>query len=71
MRRLVFWGGRPAPRKSAIFAVQDGKIPDSPPRGPALRAPRRRGRNASRPKRVANLEVANRKRRSRAEEALL
>jgi len=43
MRQLGFWGGRPAPRKSAIFAVQDGKIPDSPPRGPALRGPRRRG----------------------------
>jgi hypothetical protein len=43
MRQLGFWGGRPAPRKSAIFAVLDGKIPDSPPRGPALRGPRRRG----------------------------
>ena len=43
MRQLGFWGGRPAPRKSAIFALQDGKIPDSPPRKPALRGPRRRG----------------------------
>ncbi len=43
MRQLGFWAGRPAPRKSAIFALQDGKIPDSPPRGPALRGPRRRG----------------------------
>jgi hypothetical protein len=42
-----------------------------PLRGEEVEEARRRGRNASRPKRVANLEVANRKRRSRAEEALL
>jgi hypothetical protein len=44
--RGVVGGGthaRARPRKSAIFALQDGKIPDSPPRGPALRGPRRRG----------------------------
>jgi hypothetical protein len=43
MRQLGFWGGRPAPRKTGVFALQNGKIPDSPPRGPALRGPRRRG----------------------------
>ena len=42
-----------------------------PLRGEEVEEARRRGRNASRPKRVANLEAANRKRRSRAEEALL
>ena len=44
--RGVVGGGahaRARPRKSAIFAFQDGKIPDSPPRKPALRGPRRRG----------------------------
>jgi hypothetical protein len=44
MRQLGFWGGGGArPRKTGLFALQDGKIPDSPPRGPALRGPRRRG----------------------------
>ncbi len=42
-----------------------------PLRGEEVEEARRRGRNASRPKRVANLEAVNRKRRSRAEEALL
>jgi len=42
MRQLGFWG-RPAPRKTGLFAFQDGKIPDSPPRESALRSPRRRG----------------------------
>jgi len=44
--RGVVGGGvhaRARPRKSAIFAFLDGKIPDSPPRRPALRGPRRRG----------------------------
>ncbi len=45
VREGVGGGGpmRARPRKSAIFALQDGKIPDSPPREPALRGPRRRG----------------------------
>jgi uncharacterized membrane protein len=42
-----------------------------PLRGEEVEEARRRGRNASRPKRVANLEAANRKRRGKAEEALL
>jgi hypothetical protein len=44
--RGVVGGGthaRARPRKSTIFALQDGKIPDLPSRGPALRGPRRRG----------------------------
>ena len=40
-----------------------------PLRGEEVEEARRRGRNASRPKRVANLEVANRKRQGKAEEA--
>jgi hypothetical protein len=40
MRRLGFWGGA---ARAAQIGHQDGKIPDSPPRGPALRGPRRRG----------------------------
>jgi hypothetical protein len=40
---MVGGGTHARARKSAIFAVQDGKIPDSPPRKPALRGPRRRG----------------------------
>jgi len=42
-----------------------------PLRGEEVEEARRRGRNASRPKRVANLEVANRKRQGKAEEALV
>jgi hypothetical protein len=42
-----------------------------PLRGEEVEEARRRGRNASRPKRVANLEAASRRRRSKAEEALL
>ena len=42
-----------------------------PLRGEEVEEARRRGRNASRPKRVANLKAANRKRRNQASEALL
>jgi DNA invertase Pin-like site-specific DNA recombinase len=40
-------------------------------RGEELEKARRKGLEATRPQRVANLEAASRKRRSRAEEALL
>jgi hypothetical protein len=42
-----------------------------PLRGEEVEEARRRGRNASRPKRVANLEAVNRKRRGEAEKALV
>jgi len=34
MRQLGFWGGRPAPRKTGFFALQDAKNPQSPLENP-------------------------------------
>ena len=72
----------PLPGDPSLARIGDGQARPEPafPRGPGpggapqgeeAKAARRRGLEATRPQRVANLEAASRKRRSRAEEALL
>jgi uncharacterized membrane protein len=72
----------PLPGGEGVAGIGDGQAgPLTPfPRGPGpggasqgeeAEAARRRGLEATRPQRVANLEAASRKRRSKAEEALV